>query len=83
MDTRQELARAVVENYGQPTFATCVIEFNGVVGSEQVQLHMLREAGLKQAMLKHARGLRHQGEHHAARNVIREVGRKFGNSTKK
>lgn len=83
MNRGQELARAAVEKYGQPAFATSMIEFHSAVGNEHVQLHMLREAGLREVMLRHAQELRRQGQILHSRNILREAGIRFGNSKRK
>lgn len=83
MKRERELAQAAVESYGQPEFPTVMIEFTSAVGDENAQLHLLRDAGLQKAMVSHARDLKRQGQKDAARGVLREVGIRFGNSTRR
>ncbi len=83
MGRENELARAVVESYGQPEFPHVMLQFSTAIGgNEHVQLHMLREAGLKETMIQHAKELKRTGQMDQARNVLREVGTRFGNSTR-
>lgn len=81
MGRENELAKAVVESYGQPEFPHFMLEFSTAIGgNEHVQLHMLREAGLKETMMKHARHLKSLGQKDASRDVLRDVHMRFGNS---
>lgn len=82
MGSRRELAEAAVGAYGQPHFSQAMQELFGVVENPNKAWHHLGEAGMKQAMLGHARELRRMGQPSLAKNVLREVGIRFGNSTK-
>ncbi len=79
MSKEKELAKAVVESYGKPDFPAVILEFNTAIGNERVRLHLLNQAGLKKAMLNHAKTLRSDGKVEDANLVKREVNLKFGN----
>lgn len=83
MRDERRLAEVVVGAYGQPHFPQAMQEFFSVVENPNKARHFLGEAGMKDAMLGHARELKRRGQPNLAKNVLREVGIMFGNSTRR